>query len=47
MIGAAAGLDLLPLDRDAFKSAVAAAMTPDKAVLNLKAFDQGAQMVSN
>ena len=45
MIGAAAGLGLLPVDRPAFENAVAEMMSSDKIDLNLKAFDQGMDMI--
>lgn len=45
MIGAASGLGLLPVDRSAFEDAVADMMIPDKAALNLEAFDRGIHMI--
>ena len=45
MIGAAAGLGLLPVDRSTFEEAVAEIMSSDKVSLNLKAFDQGMDMI--
>ena len=45
MIGAAAGLDLVPVDRCAFENAVAEVLPPEKVALNLKAFDQGGEMI--
>lgn len=45
MIGAAAGLGLLPIDRTIFNAAIRAAVTPEMVALNLKAFDQGMGMI--
>ena len=45
LIGAAAGLGILPVDRAAFKDAVAAMMSSDKIDLNLKAFDRGMELI--
>jgi indolepyruvate ferredoxin oxidoreductase beta subunit len=46
MIGAAAGLDLLPLDRKDFESVISTMLAPDKIKINLSAFDLGRQMVN-
>jgi indolepyruvate ferredoxin oxidoreductase beta subunit len=45
MIGAAAGIGALPLDRDGFEAAITATLTGDKLALNLKAYDLGVRMV--
>lgn len=47
MIGAAAGLELLPVDRGAFEVAVEEALSPDKVAINLNAFDQGVEMIQD
>ncbi len=45
MIGAAAGIGLLPLDRKDFEAALAENLSADKQELNLKAYDLGVGMV--
>jgi indolepyruvate ferredoxin oxidoreductase beta subunit len=45
MIGAAAGIGALPLDRDDFAAAVGKTLPSDKLELNLKAYDLGVGMV--
>lgn len=46
LVGALAGTELLPLDRDSFKSVLSQTMTPEKAEANLTAFDTGMEMIS-
>jgi indolepyruvate ferredoxin oxidoreductase beta subunit len=46
MIGAAAGIGLLPLDRQDFKSVISGMVGPDKVALNLSAYDLGREMVN-
>ena len=45
MIGAAAGIGALPLDRKDFEAAIAENLSADKQELNLKAYDLGVGMV--
>ncbi len=45
MIGAAAGIGVLPLDRKDFEAALAENLSADKQELNLKAYDLGVGMV--
>jgi len=45
MIGAAAGIGTLPLDRKDFAAAIAENLSGDKRELNLKAYDMGVGMV--
>ena len=45
MIGAAAGINALPLDRDNFEATISQTLTGDKLALNLKAYDLGVRMV--
>ena len=45
MIGAAAGIGALPLDRKDFAAAISETLTADKQELNLKAYDIGLGMV--
>ncbi len=45
MIGAAAGIGALPLDRKDFEAAISETLTVDKQELNLKAYDMGVGMV--
>ncbi len=45
MIGAAAGIGVLPLDRKDFEAAIAENLSADKQELNLKAYDLGVGMV--
>ena len=47
MIGAAAGIGLLPLDRKDFKSVISGMVAPDKVVDNLSAYDLGRKMVNS
>lgn len=45
MIGALAGFDRLPLERQDFEAVLSAAMPSSKVEINLKAYDMGLQMV--
>jgi len=45
MIGAAAGIGALPLDRKDFEAAISENLSADKQELNLKAYDMGVGMV--
>ena len=45
MIGAAAGIGALPLDREDFEAVIAETFSSDKLELNLKAFEMGMGMV--
>lgn len=45
MLGALGGLAVIPFDRDDFKKALALRMEPGQVSINLKAFDQGYEMV--
>ena len=45
MIGAAAGIGALPLDREGFEAAISETLSSDKLALNLKAYDLGVSMV--
>ncbi len=45
MLGALAGLAVVPFDRDDFKQALALRMEPGQVPINLRAFDQGYGMV--
>jgi indolepyruvate ferredoxin oxidoreductase beta subunit len=45
MLGAAAGIGALPLDRDSFEAAIIQTLSRDKQALNLKAYDLGFRMV--
>ena len=45
MIGAAAGIGALPLDREDFETAISQTLSADKLELNLKAYDLGVCMV--
>ncbi len=45
MIGAAAGIGVLPLDREDFETAITENLSVDKQELNLKAYDMGIGMV--
>jgi Pyruvate/2-oxoacid:ferredoxin oxidoreductase gamma subunit len=47
MIGAAAGIGVLPLARDDFEAVITEAMPADKLALNLTAYDLGVEMVGN
>ena len=47
MIGAVAGIGVLPLARHDFKDVITEAMSADKLELNLTAYDLGAQMIGN
>ena len=47
MIGAAAGIGVLPLSRDDFEAVITEAMPADKLALNLTAYYIGAKMVGN
>jgi indolepyruvate ferredoxin oxidoreductase beta subunit len=46
MIGAAAGIGLLPLDRQDFKSVISGMVAPDKVGVNLSAYDLGREMAN-
>jgi indolepyruvate ferredoxin oxidoreductase beta subunit len=45
MIGAAAGIGALPLDKSDFEAAISATLSSDKLELNLQAYDMGIRMV--
>ena len=45
MIGATAGIGVLPLDREDFEAAISQTLSSDKVALNLRAYDLGARMV--
>jgi Pyruvate/2-oxoacid:ferredoxin oxidoreductase gamma subunit len=45
MIGAAAGIGVLPLDRSDFEAAITETLSADKLELNLQAYDLGVGMV--
>jgi indolepyruvate ferredoxin oxidoreductase beta subunit len=45
MIGATAGIGVLPLDREDFEAAISQSLSSDKVALNLKAYDLGTRMV--
>jgi indolepyruvate ferredoxin oxidoreductase beta subunit len=45
MIGAAAGIGVLPLDRENFESVISDTIPADKLEINLKAYDLGTQMI--
>jgi len=45
MIGALAGVSLLPIDRRAFEKEIAKSMSANKHQINLRAFDAGAKMI--
>ena len=47
MIGAAAGIGVLPLDREDFEAAISQSLSGDKLALNLKAYDLGVRMVQS
>ncbi|CAB1061409.1 Indolepyruvate oxidoreductase subunit IorB (EC [Olavius sp. associated proteobacterium Delta 1] len=47
MIGAAAGIGVLPLARQDFEAVISEAMPADKLALNLTAYDLGAQMIGD
>jgi indolepyruvate ferredoxin oxidoreductase beta subunit len=47
MIGAAAGIGALPLDRTDFEAVITETMPADKLELNLKAYDMGIEMVQS
>ena len=47
MIGAAAGIGVLPLARQDFEAVITEAMPADKLELNLTAYDLGIQMIGN
>jgi len=47
MIGAAAGIGVLPLARQDFKAVITEAMSADKLELNLAAYDMGAEMTGS
>lgn len=46
MIGAAAGIGALPIDRESFAAVIAAVLSADKLDVNLQAYDLGVGMVS-
>ena len=45
MIGAAAGIGVLPLDRTDFETVIADTLSGDKLEVNLRAYDMGTQMI--
>jgi indolepyruvate ferredoxin oxidoreductase, beta subunit len=45
MLGALGGLDVVPFDRNDFKKAIALRLEPGQVPINLRAFDQGYEMV--
>jgi Pyruvate/2-oxoacid:ferredoxin oxidoreductase gamma subunit len=45
MIGAAAGIGVLPLDRTDFEAVISEAMSADKLEINLTAYDMGTHML--
>jgi Pyruvate/2-oxoacid:ferredoxin oxidoreductase gamma subunit len=45
MIGAAAGIGALPIDRESFAAVIAATLSADKLDVNLQAYDLGVAMV--
>ena len=45
MIGALAAADILPVDRETFKTAISQMMAEDKVAANCRAFDRGGQML--
>jgi Pyruvate/2-oxoacid:ferredoxin oxidoreductase gamma subunit len=47
MIGAAAGIGVLPLVKNDFEAVITEAMPADKLALNLTAYDMGSQMIGN
>jgi indolepyruvate ferredoxin oxidoreductase beta subunit len=47
MIGAVAGLGVLPLDRKDFETVISGTLSADKLEVNLRAYDMGAQMVAD
>jgi indolepyruvate ferredoxin oxidoreductase beta subunit len=47
MIGAVAGIGVLPLDRENFETVISETMPADKLELNLKAYDLGAEMIGS
>ena len=47
MIGAAAGIGVLPLERPDFEAVISNTLSADKQDLNLKAFDLGTEMVQS
>ena len=46
MIGAVAGLGVLPLERQDFEAVMAAMVDPAKMTLNLTAYDLGRELVN-
>ncbi|MBW2367754.1 MAG: indolepyruvate oxidoreductase subunit beta [Deltaproteobacteria bacterium] len=47
LIGALAGVNVLPVDREAFEAVIAETMPQDKVEVNLRAFDMGQSMVAS
>ncbi len=47
MVGAVAGLQILPLEKADFKKIVAGMVTPDKLDINMKAFARGFDLIRN
>lgn len=45
LLGAAAATGELPISRGDFEASISEKMSADKVVLNLKAFDRGAEML--
>ena len=46
LIGALAGLNELPMDKDSFEKAISMTFSGDKVAVNLKAFDKGIEMIA-
>jgi indolepyruvate ferredoxin oxidoreductase beta subunit len=47
MIGALAGINVLPLDRDLFEAVISESMPEEKVEVNLSAYDKGTDMVQS
>ena len=47
MVGAMAGLKVLPLDKGDFKKVVSGMVTPDKLDINMQAFERGFNLIKN
>jgi Pyruvate/2-oxoacid:ferredoxin oxidoreductase gamma subunit len=45
LIGAAAGLGVLPIDKEDFEASISASLSSDVLALNLKAYDLGVRLV--
>lgn len=46
MVGALAGTEILPVDRETFETTFSGTMSDDKLAVNMKAFDKGFEMVA-